>query len=180
MNKPTLATVATSGSYNDLSDKPTIPTVNNAILTIQKNGMNVQTFTANASSDVTANITVPTKVSELTNDSGYTTNIGTVTQVKVGNTEYDPSSGVISLPAYPTDEEVKQKIAIGNSNRPLLMSYAQTTTPTNEVIDIVYRNNKIYANPYTGTITASHFYNSATSSSLDFIVGNITSLTEVD
>lgn len=28
LNKPTLATVATSGSYNDLTNKPTIPTVN--------------------------------------------------------------------------------------------------------------------------------------------------------
>ena len=27
LNKPTLSTVATSGSYNDLSNKPTIPTV---------------------------------------------------------------------------------------------------------------------------------------------------------
>lgn len=50
-----------------------LPTVNNATLTIQKNGTNVQTFTANASSDVTANITVPTVVSDLTNDSGYQT-----------------------------------------------------------------------------------------------------------
>ena len=58
-NKPTLATVATSGSYNDLSNKPTIPTVNNATLTIQKNGVNVQTFTANSSSNKTANIIVP-------------------------------------------------------------------------------------------------------------------------
>ena len=58
LNKPTLATVATSGSYNDLSNKPTIPTVNNATLTIQKNGTNVQTFTANQSSNATANITV--------------------------------------------------------------------------------------------------------------------------
>jgi hypothetical protein len=91
-----------SGDYNDLTNKPTIPTVNNATLTIQKNGTNVQTFTANASSNKTANITVPTKVSELTNDSGYTTNTGTVTQVKVGSTAYDPSSGVVSLPAYPT------------------------------------------------------------------------------
>ena len=74
-----LASVAKSGSYNDLSNKPTIPTVNNATLTIQKNGTNIQTFTANASSNKTANITVPTKVSELTNDSGYTTNTGTVT-----------------------------------------------------------------------------------------------------
>lgn len=68
-----LSTVATSGSYNDLSNKPTIPTVNNATLTIQKNSSNVATFTANASSNVTANISVPTKVSQLTNDSGFLT-----------------------------------------------------------------------------------------------------------
>lgn len=66
-----LATVATSGSYNDLTNKPTIPTVNNATLTIQKNGSTVKTFTANASSNVTANITVPTKTSDLTNDSNF-------------------------------------------------------------------------------------------------------------
>lgn len=74
-NKPSLATVATSGSYNDLSNKPTIPTVNNATLTIQKNGTTVKTFTANASSDVTANIIVPINVSELTNDAGYLTSV---------------------------------------------------------------------------------------------------------
>lgn len=78
-----LATVATSGSYNDLSNKPTIPTVNNGKLTIQKNGTDVATFTANQSTNTTANITVPIKVSELTNDSGYTTNKGTVTSVSV-------------------------------------------------------------------------------------------------
>ena len=72
-----LATVATSGSYNDLSNKPTIPTVNNATLTIQKNGTNVQTFTANQSTNATANITVPTKTSDLTNDSGFITSDNT-------------------------------------------------------------------------------------------------------
>lgn len=36
------------------------------------------------------------------NPNGYTSNIGTVTQVKVGTTAYDPSSGIVSLPAYPT------------------------------------------------------------------------------
>lgn len=60
-----LATVATSGSYDDLSHKPTIPTVNNGTLTIQKNGTDVQTFSANQSSSVTANITVPTKASDV-------------------------------------------------------------------------------------------------------------------
>ena len=64
-----------NGNYNDLTNKPTITTVNDATLTIQKNGTNVQTFTANSSTDKTANITVPTKVSELTNDSGYITSV---------------------------------------------------------------------------------------------------------
>ena len=36
--------------------------VHNGTLTIQKNGEKVQTFSANQSSSVTANITVPTKV----------------------------------------------------------------------------------------------------------------------
>lgn len=66
-----LATVAKTGSYNDLSNKPTIPVVYNATLTIQRNGVTVKTFTANASADVIANIAVPTKTSELTNDSGF-------------------------------------------------------------------------------------------------------------
>lgn len=56
-----------------IKNKPTIPTVNNGTLTIQKNGTTVQTFSANQSGDATANITVPTKVSDLTNDSGFLT-----------------------------------------------------------------------------------------------------------
>ena len=55
-DKPSFATVATSGSYNDLSNKPTIPTVNDATLTIQKNGTTINTFTANSSTDKTVNI----------------------------------------------------------------------------------------------------------------------------
>lgn len=71
-------TDSTKLSY--IKNKPTIPTVNNGTLTIQKNGNNVQTFSANQSTNATANITVPTKTSDLTNDSGYIT----------GYTETDP------------------------------------------------------------------------------------------
>lgn len=48
------------------------PTVNDATLTIQKNGTTVKTFTANASSNVTANITIDKSdvgLSNVTNDS---------------------------------------------------------------------------------------------------------------
>lgn len=57
--------VSKTGSYNDLNNKPAIPTVNNGKLTIQKNGTSVATFTANQNGDTTANISVPTKLSEL-------------------------------------------------------------------------------------------------------------------
>lgn len=71
-----LSDVAVSGSYNDLTDKPVIPapqTVNDAVFTLQVNGSQLATFTANSATDVTANVTVPTKTSELTNDSGFLT-----------------------------------------------------------------------------------------------------------
>lgn len=98
-NSTDLAKVATSGSYNDLLYKPTIPAAaNNGTLTIQKNGTNVATFGANQSTNTTANITVPTKVSDLTNDSGYTTNNGTVTKVTInGATKYPNSEGLVDL-----------------------------------------------------------------------------------
>ena len=82
------------------SDKVTIaaaqPTVNNGQLTIQKNGTNVATFTANQSGNATANITVPTKVSELTNDSGYVNTNTTYTFATGDNTgqiKITPSGG---------------------------------------------------------------------------------------
>ena len=89
-NSADLATVATSGSYNDLTNKPTIPTVNNATLTIQKNSTNVATFTANAASNVTANISVPIATSDLTNDSGFITSI-----TKITNAEIDAMMGAV-------------------------------------------------------------------------------------
>ena len=86
-----LATVAHTGDFNDLinrppvvtgqaqadwdqtnetaadfiKNKPVIPTppqVNDAVLTIQKNGTDVATFSANAASNVTANIEVASQV----------------------------------------------------------------------------------------------------------------------
>lgn len=83
LNKPSFSTVATSGSYNDLSNQPTIPTVNNGALIIKKNGINVATFTANQSNNTTADITVPTKTSDLTNDSGFIDGISTITNARI-------------------------------------------------------------------------------------------------
>jgi hypothetical protein len=72
-----------------------LPTVNDATLTIQKNGSTVDTFTANASSNKTVNITVPTNTSDLTNDSGFITSGDIPAQVQSNWTENDSSD-----PAY--------------------------------------------------------------------------------
>ena len=75
VNSATKATQDGNGANiaNTYAKKTELPTVNNATLTIQKNGTNVATFTANSANAATANITVPTKTSELTNDSNYAT-----------------------------------------------------------------------------------------------------------
>lgn len=59
-----------------------------------------------SSTDKTKLNGIATGATKVTTDTvsgwGYTKNTGTVTQVKVGTTAYSPSSGVISLPAYPS------------------------------------------------------------------------------
>lgn len=50
---------------------PSQATVNDATLTIQKNGTTVQTFTSNSSTDKIADITVPTAMADLSDSSSY-------------------------------------------------------------------------------------------------------------
>lgn len=73
-----------------------------------ENETTVQTFSANQSGNVTANITVPTKVSELENDSGFTSNAGTVTSVAVKMNGEEKgkvtSSGTIDLGTVLTND----------------------------------------------------------------------------
>ena len=51
-----LATVATTGSYNDLANRPTIPTVGNGTITITQGGVTKGTFTTNQSGNTTINV----------------------------------------------------------------------------------------------------------------------------
>jgi len=62
--------ISIDGEEAELVD---LPVVNDAVLTIEQNNTQIGTFSANASSNVTINISVPTDVSDLNNDSGYQT-----------------------------------------------------------------------------------------------------------
>lgn len=88
-----LASVATTGEYDDLSNKPTIPTVNNATLTVTQNGTSAGTFTANADTDVTI----------ATTDTTYTAGSGlslTDTEFSVGTI----TNSMIDASAVDTNE----------------------------------------------------------------------------
>lgn len=129
-----------SGSYNDLTNKPTIPTVNNATLTIQKNGTTVKTFTANASSNVTANITVPTATSDLTNDSGFITSYTetdpvftasaahgiTSANITAWNNKSDFSGSYDDLTDKPTIPTVPSNVSAFTNDAGYLTSYTET------------------------------------------------------
>lgn len=76
----------TSVTNRTLTCKNNTYNVYNKTLTIQKNGTNVATFTSNSNTDVTANITVPTKTSELTNDSNFLTTSSSLNASKLTGT----------------------------------------------------------------------------------------------
>lgn len=104
-----LASVATSGLYSDLTGAPTIPTVYNGTLTIQQNGTQLGTFSANQSSNTTINITGG-------GGSSVTTFYGTF------NTAYQPESGLgshlysdSSLTTMVTSQDVYDAVTSGTA-----------------------------------------------------------------
>lgn len=69
-NKPTFADVATSGSYNDLTDKPTIPSIT---------GLATETYVNGKIAEIDIP-TIPTNISAFTNDAGYLTEHQSLTE----------------------------------------------------------------------------------------------------
>lgn len=90
-SKPTFATVATSGNYNDLSNKPSIPSVGNGTVTITQNGTTKGSFTLNQSGNATIALTDNNTVYSLPAATS-----STLGGVKVGS-NITNSSGTISL-----------------------------------------------------------------------------------
>lgn len=74
-----------SGSYNDLTDKPFIPTVNDSTVTLQVNGTTAGSFTTNQASASTINLSVPSGYNVVQIDLptiGPIPDTGTITQAQ--------------------------------------------------------------------------------------------------
>lgn len=141
--------VTDSSSDAFIKNKPTIPTVNNATLTIQKNGSTVNTFTANASSNVTANISVPTKTSDITNDSNFITDANAQKfAIGQGSTQpvFDDMTPVRTIEWDVSDTTYRPIYQMANTgwtyiNMDITVAYRITVTGTNihSVTDVVDR-----------------------------------------
>lgn len=121
----------TASDVGALPDSTVIPTVNDATLTIQKNGTDVATFTANSSTNQTANITVPTDTSDLTNGAGFITGItsGDVTSA-LGYTPYDASNPNGYTSNVGTVTSVNNTSPDGNGNVSLTIPTVNDSTIT--------------------------------------------------
>lgn len=98
-------TVASAGGIPDYVSSQ-LPTVNDATLTIQKNGTTVQTFTANQGSNTTANITVPTDTSDLTNGAGYITSSSLPGDMTGATSSTAGAHGLVPAPAAGDQDKV--------------------------------------------------------------------------
>ena len=133
-----------NGTMTYWADMPTIPTVNNASLTLKGAGTTVTTFTANASTNQSLDIVAGTNVTitpdatnhKITIASSYTNTDTKVTQSQTTTTNYRP-------------------ILFGAKNSTDISTLADTVT------DQAYTSTKMFAKPDAGKIYASEFLTSS-------------------
>lgn len=129
---PTLATVATSGSYNDLSNKPTIPTVTDTYSGTSSNAMSGKAVKS-AIDALDGSITGSASASKTLTAFSQTDGIVTATFGDISITK----SQISDFPTI-TDENVKQ---------------TKTTSATSANYAILFGNSSITANSDPSTIT---------------------------
>lgn len=155
-----------------------ITSANNSTITIKKNGTKVKSFTTNSSTNVDVNISVPTKVSDLTNDKGFISAHPAVSTIADTTSNASPAHGgsfdvvdgvtrdsfghvtkinvkTVTLPADKnTDTLVNQNVSSSNNTYPILL------TPTANAANNQGAKTAIFAsgvkvNPSTNTISAA-------------------------
>lgn len=109
LNKPTLATVATSGSYNDLTNKPTIPTVD-----VTKSYVDTQLATKANASNVYTKAEVDSKVSSVYRVKGSVAsyaNLPTV-DVTIGDVYNvsDTGANYVAISTTPTWDKLSETV----------------------------------------------------------------------
>lgn len=139
VNPTALATVATSGSYNDLSNKPTIPTVNNPTITITQGGVTKGSFALNQSSGATI---------ALDAGGGGSVNIDNVSITKNGDDEIqtigviNQNNTTIALKQWSGTKAQYDAISTKDANT--IYNITDDTKPTQALLEAIYPVGAIY------------------------------------
>ena len=109
-----LATVATTGDYDDLSNKPTIPTVGNGTITINQGGTQKGTFTVNQNGNTTIDLDTGGTVDQTFD--GTSTNAQSGVAIKNAKFIQNTSTASGSLTILGTSSRFGSSINIGESS----------------------------------------------------------------
>lgn len=134
-----------SGSYNDLTNKPTIPTVGNGTITINQNKTKIGEFTTNQSGDTTIDLT----------DTKYTLPSATSSDlggVKIGD-NISISNGIISISDASTS--VKGVVKLDSSINSIATDTAATSSAVKSAYDLADAAMPKSGGTFTGLITLS-------------------------
>ena len=148
-----LAKVATSGSYTDLTNKPTIPTVTDTYSATSTNAMSGKAVasaisnkmdkvtlatvaTSGSYNDLKDKPTIPSAVTETTvSEWGFTKNAGTITGIKM-NGASKGTSGVVDLGTVLTaHQDISGKLDVSTYNTDRTVAKTTETTATN-IVDV--------------------------------------------
>ena len=165
-DKPTLSTVAATGAYSDLTGKPAI---NNGTLTI---GVSLgapeaistgNTFTANQSGNTTLNIKVPNNTNQLTNGANFQSATQVSSAISTHNSSSTAHSDIRDLITGTNGVNVKISAIEGK-----IPSAASTT---NQLADKQFVNDSISTSTATfrGTVTATADTDAAAQTALNSI-----------
>ena len=132
LNKPNLAPVATSGNYNDLTDKPTIPTI----------PTNVSSFTNDAGYITMDSIpeipSIPTNVSVFYNDANYITaqDIPEIPTVPTNVSAFQNDAGYITMDSIPEIPSIPTNVSVFYNDAGYITGYTeqQVLTISNDTI----------------------------------------------
>lgn len=160
-NTSDLSSVATSGSYNDLSNKPNIPTktsqlTNDSDFVVSSNLASVAT--SGSYTDLSNKPTIPTKTSELTNDSNFVPSSSLATVATSGS--YNDLSNTPTIPTKTSDLTNDSNFVSSSSLATVATSGSYTDLSNTPTIPTVsdYNASLLLSNwsstaPYTQTVS---------------------------
>ena len=125
-NKPNLATVATTGSYTDLTNKPNLATV--ATTGSYNDLSNTPNLATVATSGSYSDLTNKPNLAAVATSGSYNdlTNKPTIPAAQV-NSDWDASSGVTAISNKPTFENEADSTTAFDANTPIVVGYNSTS-----------------------------------------------------